>query len=140
MSRELLRQAFDALNLINHRGNTDDELLIVGRAMTDIKERLAKPDLEPVADMKRLSDDEILKLKNPSMFVSSALSFARAIESALLEKNAQNKASIKLEPSSEDLMNFSKYPKCNRRLIAEGKPNPRTCAECGLGPCKAIIE
>lgn len=53
MSRELLRQAFDALNLINHRGNTDDELLIVGRAMTDIKERLANPEPEPVADTEK---------------------------------------------------------------------------------------
>ena len=85
MSRELLRQAFDALNLINHRGNTDDELLIVGRAMTDIKERLAKPESEPVADMKRLSDDELdeLHFQNPD----DPFAFARAVETALMEKN-----------------------------------------------------
>ena len=132
MSRELLERALRALNNPQDCG-------YFGALIDDIKSELAKPESEPVADMNRLSDDEILKLKNPSMFVSSALSFARAIESALLEKNAQNKAVIKLEPSSEDLMNFSKYPKCNRRLIAEGKPNPRTCSECGLGPCKAVL-
>jgi len=85
MSREVLQQAFDALNLINHRGNTDDELLIVGRAMTDIKERLANPDPEPVADMKRLSDDELdeLHFQNPD----DPIAFARAVETALMEKN-----------------------------------------------------
>lgn len=25
---------------------------------------------------------------------------------------------------------------CNKHLHAHGKPNPRTCAECQLGPCK----
>jgi hypothetical protein len=25
---------------------------------------------------------------------------------------------------------------CTYRLREEGKPYPRTCAECGLGPCK----
>ena len=30
-----------------------------------------------------------------------------------------------------------KLSKCNHQLRAEGKPYPRTCAECGLGPCRA---
>lgn len=28
--------------------------------------------------------------------------------------------------------------KCNNALRTQGKAYPRTCAECGLGPCKAI--
>jgi hypothetical protein len=31
------------------------------------------------------------------------------------------------------------YPKCNLRLRKLGHPYPRTCAECGLGPCKDDI-
>lgn len=26
---------------------------------------------------------------------------------------------------------------CTKKLQAAGKPYPRTCAECGLGPCRA---
>ena len=29
------------------------------------------------------------------------------------------------------------YPRCTKRLQAQGVAYPRTCAECGLGPCKA---
>lgn len=47
--RELLQSALDALNLINHRGNTDDELMQVGQTITQIQERLAEPKEEPVA-------------------------------------------------------------------------------------------
>lgn len=36
----LLMEAVAALELINHRGNTDDELLQVGMTLTRIKERL----------------------------------------------------------------------------------------------------
>ena len=49
--RELLQSALDALNLINHRGNTDDELMQVGQTITQIQERLAEPEDEPVAWM-----------------------------------------------------------------------------------------
>lgn len=28
---------------------------------------------------------------------------------------------------------------CNEILRREGKPYPRTCADCGLGPCKQDI-
>lgn len=27
------------------------------------------------------------------------------------------------------------YPRCTRLLREAGKPYPRTCQECGLGPC-----
>lgn len=30
----------------------------------------------------------------------------------------------------------ARYPRCTKALRAEGKPYPRTCQECGLGPCK----
>lgn len=46
--RELLEQALEALNLINHRGNNDDELFKVGQTITLIQERLAENDDEPV--------------------------------------------------------------------------------------------
>ena len=29
------------------------------------------------------------------------------------------------------------YPRCTKRLQAQGVAYPRTCQECGLGPCKA---
>jgi hypothetical protein len=29
---------------------------------------------------------------------------------------------------------------CQKDLIALGKPYPRTCEHCGLGPCKHIID
>ena len=29
------------------------------------------------------------------------------------------------------------YPHCTEKLRKKGLPYPRTCAECGLGPCKA---
>jgi hypothetical protein len=35
-------------------------------------------------------------------------------------------------PESERAM----YPLCTDVLRDQGKPYPRTCAECGLGPCK----
>ena len=44
MSRELLQRALDALELINHRGNTDDELLQAGNVMIEIRAELAKPE------------------------------------------------------------------------------------------------
>jgi hypothetical protein len=31
----------------------------------------------------------------------------------------------------------SAYPNCTYELRKQGVPYPRTCAECGLGPCKA---
>jgi hypothetical protein len=31
---------------------------------------------------------------------------------------------------------MSDYPKCTYELRKQGVPYPRTCAECGLGPCK----
>lgn len=49
--RELLAAALNALNLINHRGNTDDELMQVGQTITQIQERLTEPEPEPVAWM-----------------------------------------------------------------------------------------
>lgn len=45
--RELLEQALEALNLINHRGNNDEELFKVGQTVTLIQERLAEDDEEP---------------------------------------------------------------------------------------------
>lgn len=44
--RELLKQAYDALGLINHRGNTDEELQKVGLTRVMIEARLEEP--EPV--------------------------------------------------------------------------------------------
>ncbi len=32
---------------------------------------------------------------------------------------------------------MSAYPNCTHKLQAQGVAYPRTCAECGLGPCKA---
>ena len=29
------------------------------------------------------------------------------------------------------------YPKCTKTLQAQGLVYPRTCAECGIGPCRA---
>lgn len=29
------------------------------------------------------------------------------------------------------------FPNCTNKLQAKGLPYPRTCRECGLGPCKA---
>lgn len=31
------------------------------------------------------------------------------------------------------------YARCRVVLHKQGKPSPRTCAECGLGPCKALV-
>lgn len=31
---------------------------------------------------------------------------------------------------------IEQYSRCSRTLISLGKPKPRTCAECGIGPCK----
>jgi hypothetical protein len=29
---------------------------------------------------------------------------------------------------------------CNKRLQADGESYPRTCAKCGLGPCRDVVE
>lgn len=47
--RELLKQAYGALGLINHRGNTDEELQKVGLTMVLIEARLAEKEDKPVA-------------------------------------------------------------------------------------------
>lgn len=44
MSRELLKRALGALELINHRGNTDDELFQVGQVAMEIRAELEKPE------------------------------------------------------------------------------------------------
>lgn len=31
---------------------------------------------------------------------------------------------------------MTSHARCSRALRAQGKPSPRTCQECGLGPCK----
>lgn len=34
---------------------------------------------------------------------------------------------------------MSDYPKCTELARLEGRPYPRTCEECGLGPCKRVL-
>lgn len=46
--REILKQAYDALGLINHRGNTDEELQKVGLTRVFIEARLEEPEPEPI--------------------------------------------------------------------------------------------
>ena len=55
-----MEQALEALNLINHRGNTDDELLKVGQVIIWIQERLAEDDDEPVGYITYIEDAGIL--------------------------------------------------------------------------------
>jgi hypothetical protein len=38
-----------------------------------------------------------------------------------------------LKPKPEE----DAFPRCTYRLRAQGKAYPRTCQECGLGPCRA---
>lgn len=40
------------------------------------------------------------------------------------------------EQAAPDAPKDTMHPKCTQILRAAGKPYPRTCAECGLGPCR----
>lgn len=50
--------------------------------------------------------------------------------SSLLIESVQQEAAP-LPQQGQHLVN------CTKKLQAAGKPYPRTCAECGLGPCRA---
>lgn len=95
-----MEQALEALNLINHRGNNDEELFKVGQTVTLIQERLAEDDEEPVytgvgddgelihwyrrpaSAPKKLTDEEIAELWGEPNSGNTLMlrNFARAIE------------------------------------------------------------
>ena len=57
--RDLLKRALEALELVDHRGQSDDELLLIGIVRTELQEELEKPEPKPVA---WLWDNEQIKL------------------------------------------------------------------------------
>ena len=93
MNRELLESLYEYAYILKgewrwkqgERAGNADEYNELVETIRQAEERLAKPDPEPVADMKRLSDDELdeLHFQNPD----DPFAFAMAVQNALLEKN-----------------------------------------------------
>lgn len=51
------------------------------------------------------------------------------------DDQALSAARTALEPVAAPVPDVKPAPRCNSTLLIEGKPRPRTCAKCGLGPC-----
>lgn len=76
-----------------------------------------------------LIQEAATRVKSASQIMESAIEAAR--KDAIPEQALLSQAPI-------HTITVEQVTRCNHCLREAGKPYPRTCQECGLGPCKAV--
>lgn len=123
--QEAMRRALEELRFQRARWYGDDYPKTLHEAINGLEAALAEPERQP------MTEEEIGEATELMLMLHAGQTLRTYIRIAFRQAERHHGITKKETPRPVDTNS-----RCTQDLRAAGKAYPRTCAECGLGPCR----